>query len=122
MKNQNNNNIYNKAFTEVKVILNYLEEKEYKKIPLELIEVINNNQNLEYNYTINNDLNLEKQKMLPETRAILLNIYINYLSNTEKKNKILKIQQEERSFNELGKKEEYKIDISQILRNRKNKY
>jgi hypothetical protein len=48
--------------------------------------------------------------MLPETRAILFNIFRDYLCTPEQREKILKMQAEERRKNEEKKcKEYYKI-------------
>ena len=72
-------NNYNNAFTEVYTILNYLDEEEYNKIPSEVINAITANMNTKYNYVMNEEIDLTKQPMLDETRAILFNIFRDYL-------------------------------------------
>ena len=83
MSNRNN------AYTEVYAILQYLNEEEYNKIPPEIVDAIRLNRNVEYEYTLNNELDLEKQPMLPETKAILFNLFRDYLATPEQKNKTI---------------------------------
>lgn len=100
-------NNYNNAFTEVYEILNCLDEEEVNKIPEEVRNVIEKNRNLDYNYEVNYDENLSNQPMLTETKAILFNLFRDYLSTPEQKQKILRMQQEERIKNEQYKREKY---------------
>ena len=87
---------YRNAYTEVYEILSYLDEEEFNKIPPEVIETIRVNKNDEYEYEVNEDLDLQNQPMLPETKAILFNLFRDYLSTTQQKEKILKMQAEDR--------------------------
>ena len=105
MSNQNN------AYTEVYAILQYLNEEEYNKISHEIVDAIRLNINVEYEYTLNNELDLEKQPMLPETKAILFNLFRDYLANPEQKNKIIRMQNEERQKNELRKQQLYSSNV-----------
>ena len=98
---------YSNAFAEVYEILNYLEEESYNKIPKDFLEVIEENRNKEYEYTVENPEDLTEQPMLPETRAILFNIFRDYLCTPEQREKILKMQAEERRKNEKKKLIEY---------------
>lgn len=104
-------NNYNNAFTEVYTILDYLDEEELKKIPSEVLEVIASNRNLEYEYQIDEDVELKECQMLPETKAILFNLFRDYLSTPEQKEKIIRVQAEERKRNELKKQEKYSTDV-----------
>lgn len=98
---------YSNAFAEVYEILSHLEEDAYKKIPTEFIEVIENNRNPDYKYIVYEDIELKDHEMLPETRAILFNIFRDYLCTPEQKEKIIKMQNEERKQNEEKKRKEY---------------
>lgn len=102
---------YKNAFKEVYVILDSLVEEDYKKIPPELIENIYRNMNQDYKYELDEEQELSTQKMLPETKAILFNIFRDYLSTEEQKQKIIRMQKEERQKNELKKKEQYNTDV-----------
>lgn len=95
------------AYTEVWAILNSLEKTEYNKIPKEVIEVIRKNKNEEYKFELNDNIELEEHTLLEETKAILFNLFRDYLSTPEQKEKIKKMQQDERQKNELKKKQNW---------------
>lgn len=99
------------AYTEVYTILQELNEEEYNKISPEVIEAIKVNRNLEYGYELDDELELKEQPMLPETKAILFNLFRDYLANPEQKTKIIRMQNEERQKNELKKQQEYNTDV-----------
>ena len=90
---------YGNSFTEVYTILKHLNEKELNKIPKEVLEVIEENRNENYYYNINKDLDLNKQKMLPETKALLFNLFRDYLATPVQKEKIINMQREDRIKN-----------------------
>lgn len=102
---------YRNSFMEVYKILNTLEDDDFKKIPQDVISVIYQNKNEEYDYYLNDELSLQKQPMMPETKAILFNIYRDYLSSPEQKEKIKKVQKKERWKNEIKKKQEYNVNV-----------
>ena len=105
MSNRNN------AYTEVYTILQDLNEEEFNKIPAEIIETIEVNRNEEYEYELDDELELKKQPMLPETKAILFNLFRDYLATPEQKAKIIRMQNEERQKNELKKSKMYSTDV-----------
>ena len=98
---------YKNAFAEVYEILNLLDKGEYKKIPQDVINVIETNRNCEYNYHINNEIELCKQPMLTETKAILYNIFRDYLSTQNQRQKIIEMQNIEREKLEETKRARY---------------
>ena len=102
---------YKNAYTEVYEIIKQLDEEEYNKIPSEVITAIKENRNTEYEFELDEELELKEQELLPETKAILFNIFRDYLSTPEQKEKILKMQAEERQKNEQNKAEQYKSDV-----------
>ncbi|MFR2450405.1 MAG: hypothetical protein ACLS9A_03255 [Clostridia bacterium] len=85
--------LHNKAGYE---ILEQLDEGEYNKIPSEVIITIRENRNTEYEFELDEELELKEQELLPETKAILFNIFRDYLSTQEQKEKIIKMQAVER--------------------------
>ena len=105
MSNRNN------AYTEVYTILQDLNEEEFNKIPAEIIETIEANRNEEYEYELDDELELKEQPMLPETKAILFNLFRDYLATPEQKAKIIRMQNEERQKNELKKSKMYSTDV-----------
>ena len=102
---------YRNAYKEVYTILSYLEDEDYKKIPPEVIKAIENNMNEEYKYYMNDEVDLFNQPMLTETKAILFNLFRDYLSSSEQKEKIIEMQKEERIKIEKKKQQEYSINV-----------
>lgn len=102
---------YSNAYAEVYTILEYLDEEEKKKIPPQVLEAIEQSRNKEYIFDIEDDIELKDQILLPETRAILFNLFRDYLSEPWQKEKIIKIQREERERNEQKKKQMYNSDV-----------
>ena len=102
---------YANAYTEVYEILSCLNEEEYSKIPEEIIEVFEENRNLEYEYEINDEQDLSKQPMLKETKAILLNIFRDYLATPEQNQKIKQWLQADRVYLENQKQKQYNNNV-----------
>lgn len=99
------------SYTEVYTILQDLDNEEYNKIPPVLIKTLEENMNKDYEYELDDDLELKDHKMLSETKAILFNLFRDYLATSEQKQKIIKMQNEERAKNELKKQQKYETDI-----------
>lgn len=97
-------NKYAKAYTEVYEILSYLKKEDYDKIPEEIITAIKENRDINYVYEMNEDIDLESQEMLRETKAILFNLFRDYLCTEEQRETIIAMQAEERY--KLNKKED----------------
>lgn len=97
-------NNYKKALVEVDAVLSCLDYNEYKKIPTNIINAIENNKDEEYMYEYDEELEYEDWSLMPETKAILYNIFKKYLA-TEEQRKYL--QQKERLEN-------YKIESEKI--------
>ena len=99
------------AYTEVYIILKDLNEEESNKIPSEVIKAIDENRNKEYIFELNDELKLKEHTLLPETKAILFNLFRDYLATSEQKEKIIKMQNEERDKIELNKQQNYITDV-----------
>lgn len=99
------------AYTEVYTILQELNEEEYEKIPDIVIKTIKENRNEQYDYEIDDELELKEQSMLPRTKAILFILFRDYLATQEQKQKIIKMQNEERQKNEEEKQKIYNINM-----------
>ena len=98
---------YRNAFTEVYTILKHIEANDYEKIPSEIIEVIEENRNKEYEYEMNEDIDIFNQPMLPETKAILFNFFRDYWATPEQTAKIKQMQREDLLRIEEEKKKKY---------------
>lgn len=102
---------YKNAFTETNIILKHLNKNDYNKIPKDVIVAIENNQNENYMFKLNSDLDLSKHELLPETRALLFNIFRDYFTTDSQKERMKKHQQKERErINEI-KQEKYPSNI-----------
>ena len=99
------------AYTEVYIILQELNEEEYNKIPPEVVQILKENSNEEYEYELDEKLELKEQPMLPETKAILFNLFRDYLATPEQKIKVIRMQNEARQKNELKKQQIYNTDV-----------
>lgn len=98
---------YSNAFAEVHKILSHLEEEAYNKIPKDFIQMIEENRNHKHEFVVYEGIELKDHEMLPETRTILFYMFREYLCTPEQKEKILKMQAEERKQNEEKKRQEY---------------
>lgn len=102
--------IYSQAFTEVYEILSYLDEDNYKKIPRDIIDALYENGDREYEFFIDDNLPLYKQDLLEETKALLFNLYRDYLADSETRKKIIEYQRtEDLNLDEI-KKEKYRYN------------
>lgn len=104
-------NNYNNAFVEVYEILEYLDYSEYSKIPEEVINAIRENRNHDYEFYFNASKSIREQNILPETKAILFNLFRDYLATPNQHNKILEMQIKDRIKEENTKKLNYEINI-----------
>lgn len=73
--------IYNNALKEVYDILKNTDEDLIKKIPQKFLNFVKENMNQEYISNIDYNIEIDKQKLLPETEAILSLIYKSYWEN-----------------------------------------
>lgn len=99
---------FKNAYSEVYEILKYLDEKDKLKIPKDIIQAICENRNKEYTFEVDEEKSLKDQNLLPEARAILFNLFRDYLASPRQKDIIVKMQRDEIIRNEIRKKENYK--------------
>ena len=110
------NNTYAKAYTEVLEIIKYFPKEEYSKIPLKKIEFYKNNMDKNYNFTINPEIDLDKQNISMETNAIMVNLFRDYFANEQQKLKIEQILDLNQEKEEQEKREKY--NPNDIFKNR----
>lgn len=101
---------YRNAYKEVYTILSYLSDEEFNKIPLKVINAIKNNMNEEYEYEMNEEVDIFNQPMSIEAKCTLYNIFRDYLATPEQKEKIIKMQAEDRLRIEKEKRKKYNPD------------
>lgn len=106
------------AYTEVLEIIKYFPEDEFLKIPREKREFYKNNMDKEYKFEIDPMIDLEKQNISSEAKAIIVDLYQKHFATEEENkeiNKILLINFEEE---EQLKREKYSVD--NIFKSKKN--
>lgn len=110
---------YPKAYTEVLEILKYMPTDDVNKIPKELIETLKNKKDNNYTFTIDEDQDFSKLKILNETEAIMVNIFRDYWASHEQYAKIRAKQQYDMQIIEEEKKKKYNVD--NIFKDRKER-
>lgn len=112
-------NLYKNAFKQVYEILQNTDTELVEKIPIKFIEFLQNNMNTDYQTNIDNNIDIDKQVLLPETEDILALIYRSYWATDEEKQEFSDKDKLELEKIEENKKSQYK-DITEIFEKRKN--
>ena len=99
------------AYTEVYIILQDLDEEELNKIPSDIIKAIAENRNREYHFELDDELELKEHTLLPQTKAILLNLFRDYLATPKQRELIRRLENEQRAKEEIQKKQKYSIEV-----------
>lgn len=76
---QTKNARYKRAYTELNEIIKELSKEELEKIPNELIRNIETNIDKEYKWEYDKSKTLLDQDLMPETKALIVEIYEKYL-------------------------------------------
>lgn len=80
-----NNKIIGNALVEVSEILLNMDNEEFEKIPLEVLDYIEANKNSEYEWEYDKTLSIENQKISEYTLEILTYLCIEYILEGEEK-------------------------------------
>ena len=108
---------YRKAFAEVDCVLNCLNFEDYNKIPINVINAIKENKDLDYDYEYDENLEYYKWNFMNETKAILYNLFKKYLA-TEEQIKYFKEKEKEELYKiEEEKREKYSSE--DLFKNKK---
>ena len=99
-------NNYKNALVEVEAVLNCIETEVYNKIPKDIINAIEKNKNKDYKYYYNEKLDYEKWNLSNEAKALLYNIYKDYIATEKEKD----------YFKKREKFETYKLEKQKSLR------
>lgn len=110
---------YPKAYTEVLEILKYMPKDDVDKIPKKLIDTFEYKKDTNYSFTIEENQDFSKLKILDETEAIIVNIFKDYWASPEQKAKIeTKMKDDIRTIEE-EKRKKYNNDIFKQKDNKK---
>ena len=107
---------YANAFSEVLDIIFNLSEEEYKKIPKEFLQFIEESSNQDYEFVYDSSRTLDEQNVLPETKTIIAIICRDFLVDKEEKEKIIQKDKKEIEKYEIELREKYNPD--NIFKNR----
>ena len=102
---------FKNAFSEVYEILKYLREDEYNKISEDFLKIVEKYRNKEYEFVLEDNIELKNQKLMTETRAILFNLFYDYFATNEQKELIKRWNREELQKKEQRKREMYDVDV-----------
>lgn len=95
------NDKINKAYSEIYVILQLLDDEFINKLPKKFIEFINKERDTNYIVNIDPNIPLEEQNLLPDTINILAMLKLDYWSTEEEKQELLSIlNQNEKKYQE----------------------
>ena len=108
---------YSKAFTEVYEILMRLNKEDFEKIPNEVIETIKNSRDPGYDFKFKEGVDIVDQDYMLETRALLFNIFKDYLANSKQKEIMTSIFNKSVAISEAKKKKMYGDDVFKHKKN-----
>ncbi len=111
MMNDAKINNYKNALVEVESILNCLKHEDYCKIPKEIIDAIEINKNEDYIFEYDENLDFKDWELMPETRAILYNLFKKYLATNEQRQYFLEKEKLEMMQLEQEKNKKYNSNI-----------
>lgn len=96
------------AYKEVFEILKYIPNADYNKIPKEKIELYKTMQDKNYNFKYNPSKTLDEQNVSKRAKAIIGLLFRDYWATPEQREKIIRVQQQERIRIEKERQEKYK--------------
>lgn len=99
------------AYVEVLEVLNHMESKYIKKIPLELIEFFKDNSSNEYEFHLDKTIPLDEQEFKEITINVLAMLNLNYWCESEEhKKRLLEKYYDNEIKHQKELKEKYNID------------
>ena len=110
-----NTNTYECSYVEVLEILRHIPQEQYNKIPKEKIVFYEENKNRDYTYIYNEQMpNLSRK-----ANAILVNLYKEYIADSNEKNKIENVLELNSKKQEIEKQE--RLNNKDLFKNNTNK-
>ena len=110
-------NNYRRALVEVEAVLNCLEHDDYCKIPKEIIDAINKNKDECYILEYDENLDFKDWSLMPETKALLYNLFKKYLATNEQKQYF--VEKERLEIYQLEREKSKKYNQDDIFKNKK---
>ena len=101
---------YANAFSEVLSILCYISKEDYEKIPYDIIEMMEDNCNLNYNVEYKPNIDINNQEISDEAKTIIAILYRDYWATEEQREKILEYEKQDIYTLDNKKREIYNPD------------
>lgn len=95
------------AYVEVLEVLKRLNEKDYNRVPKDIIEKFESEANNEYSFEYDDNKDLKEQNLMEETKVYLAVLFKKYWATDEQKQKISSYQIKKINEDEIIKKENY---------------
>ncbi len=76
---------YKRAYVELLEILKNISDEQKEKLPSNLIEKLEEQKDEEYSFEYDFSKTLSEQEIMPETKALVVQIYSNYLASDDEK-------------------------------------
>ena len=108
---------YKKAYKEVVEILKFVSKENVDKIPKEMLDMFEEEQDKEYNFKVDTTKSFEEQELLELTKAIFSNIFRDYWANDYQRNVIIEKENMDRI-----KWEEEKYDSKDLFKNNQKNF
>ena len=108
---------YKKAYKEVVEILKFVSKENVDKIPKEMLDMFEEEQDKEYNFKVDTTKSFEEQELLEETKAIFSNIFRDYWANDYQRKVIIEKENMDRI-----KWEEEKYDPKDLFKNNQKNF
>ena len=108
---------YKKAYKEVVEILKFVSKENVDKIPKEMLDMFEEEQDKEYNFKVDTTKSFEEQLLLEETNAIFSNIFRDYWANDYQRKVIIEKENMDRI-----KWEEEKYDPKDLFKNNQKNF
>lgn len=108
---------YKKAYKEVVEILKFVSKENVDKIPKEMLDMFEEEQDKEYNFKVDTTKSFEEQELLEETKAIFSNIFRDYWANDYQRKVIIEKENMDRI-----KLEEEKYDPKDLFKNNQKNF
>lgn len=104
------NEKYARAYKEIIEILKNVNKQEVNKIPREMLDMFEINQDKNYDFKFDTEKSFDEQNISIETKAILANIFRDYWATEYQRDRIIKKEKHERELLEQKKREKYNPD------------
>ena len=104
------NRTYSMAYTEILEILKYLPKDEYNKIPKEKINFFEKNTDNNYTYKFDVSQCLDEQNLSPKANTIIVSLFMDYFANSNQKEQIKKILNQNEEAKQKSLREKYNPD------------